>query len=285
MQEFLFNMNVPTRVGFQTPFTNVTMDLNPPKMVGEESVIIGGQPTDFMYKDFQEEMNMINKAFAEVMIEGDAQGRVFTFPIPTYSLTKDFNWDDPNLIPVWEITRKYGVPYFANYVNSDMSPDDARSMCCRLRLDNRELRKRGGLFSANPLTGSLGVVTINLPRIGYLARTESTSEGFARKKFFSLLGELMDIAKNSLVIKRNAVETYTENGLYPYCRYYLSDIYKRNGIYWKNHFNTIGINGMNEAVINLLGKPISDVESKDFAMEVMDSVSYTHLTLPTILRV
>jgi len=270
MQEFLFNMNVPTRVGFQTPFTNITMDLYPPRMVGEEYVVIGGQPTNFMYKDFQKEMDTINKAFAEVIMEGDAQGRVFTFPIPTYSLTKDFDWDNPNLIPVWEITRKYGVPYFANYVNSDMSPDDARSMCCRLRLDNRELRKRGGLFSANPLTGSLGVVTINLPRIGYLAKMESAGGGFAKKKFFSLLGGLMDIAKISLMIKRDAVENYTENGLYPYCRYYLSDIYKRNGIYWKNHFNTIGINGMNEAVVNLLGKPISDPESKEFAMEVMD---------------
>jgi ribonucleoside-triphosphate reductase len=263
IQEFLFNMNVPTRVGFQTPFTNVSIDLVPTKTVGEEAVIIGGKAQNAKYKDFQKEMDMFNRAFAEVMMEGDAQGRVFTFPIPTYSVTKDFDWDNPKLEPVWEMTRKYGVPYFSNFVNSDMSPDDARSMCCRLRLDNRVLRKRGGLFSANPLTGSVGVVTINLPRIGYLA------EG-SRKKFFSLLGQLMDIAKESLVIKRAEVEEWTKKGLYPYCRYYLEGIYQRNGIYWKNHFNTIGINGMNEALINLMGKGIVEAEGKEFAAEVMD---------------
>lgn len=263
IQEFLFNMNVPTRVGFQTPFTNVSIDLGPTKTVGEEAVIIGGKPVAAKYKDFQKEMDMFNKAFAEVMMEGDAQGRVFTFPIPTYSITKDFDWDNPKLEPVWEMTRKYGVPYFSNFVNSDMSPDDARSMCCRLRLDNRVLRKRGGLFSANPLTGSVGVVTINLPRIGYLA-------GGFRKKFFSMLGQLMDISKESLMIKRAGVEEWTKKGLYPYCRYYLEDIYKRNGVYWKNHFNTIGINGMNEALLNIFGKSIDRPEGKEFALEVMD---------------
>jgi ribonucleoside-triphosphate reductase len=270
MQEFIFNMNVPTRVGFQTPFTNISLDLAPSKMVGEEAVIIGGVPTNFKYKEFQHEMDLLNRAFAEVMMEGDAQGRVFTFPIPTYSISKEFDWENRNLDAVWEMTRKYGIPYFANYVNSDMSPDDARSMCCRLRLDNRELRKRGGLFSANPLTGSLGVVTINLPRIGYLARKDAKSESVAKRKFFSILGELADIAKDSLIMKRASVEEYTEKGLYPYCKFYLSDIFERNGIYWKNHFNTIGINGMNEAVLNLLGKPISDENSKQFALEVMD---------------
>lgn len=263
IQEFLFNMNVPTRVGFQTPFTNVSIDLVPTKTVGEEAVIIGGKPQGVKHKDFQKEMDMFNKAFAEVMMEGDAQGRVFTFPIPTYSITKDFDWDNPKLEPVWEMTRKYGVPYFSNFVNSDMDPEDARSMCCRLRIDNKILRKRGGLFSANPLTGSVGVVTINMPRVGYLA------EG-SKKKFYSLLGQLMDVAKESLMIKRAEVEEWTKKGLYPYCQYYLQDIYQRNGVYWKNHFNTIGINGMNEALLNLMGKSIADPEGKEFALEVMD---------------
>lgn len=271
LQEFIFNMNVPTRVGFQTPFSNVSMDLKPTKTGGEEAVIIGGKPVNAKYKDFQKEMNIFNKAFAEVITEGDAQGRVFTFPIPTYSLTKDFDWDNPNLDPVWEMTRKYGVPYFANFVNSDMDPDDARSMCCRLRLDNRVLRKRGGLFSANPLTGSVGVVTINLPRLGYLAKKEKNEGTEAAKKiFYTMLGRLMDMAKESLMVKRAEVEEWTKKGLYPYCRYYLSDIYKRSGSYWRNHFNTIGIIGMNEALLNLMGKPIADVEAKRFAMDVMD---------------
>lgn len=270
LQEFVFNMNVPTRVGFQTPFTNVSMDLRPTKMVAEEVVIIGGKPVNAKYGDFQKEMDMFNRAFAEVMMEGDAQGQVFTFPIPTYSITKDFDYDNPNLEPVWEMTRKYGVPYFSNFVNSDMSPDDARSMCCRLRLDNRELRRRGGLFSANPLTGSIGVVTINLPRIGYLAHQETTNPEAAKRAFFAHLGKMMDVAKDSLVIKRGEVEQWTEKGLYPYCRHYLTDIYKRNKVYWRNHFNTIGINGMNEALVNLTGKNIADTEAKEFATEIMD---------------
>ena len=270
IQEFVFNMNVPTRVGFQTPFTNVTLDLQPTKLVGEEAVIIGGVPIKAKYKDFQPEIDMFNRAFAEVMMEGDSQGRVFTFPIPTYSITKGFDWENKNLEPVWEMTRKYGIPYFSNFVNSNMDPDDARSMCCRLRLDNRVLRQRGGLFSANPLTGSMGVVTINLPRIGYLAHKEKGSGEAAKKKFFSLLGGVMDIAHDSLLIKRSEVETLTGQGLYPYCRFYLQDIHERNGVYWRNHFNTIGINGMNEALLNLLGKPIYDEEGKTFAVEVMD---------------
>ena len=270
MQEFIYNMNVPTRVGFQTPFTNVTMDLRPTKTVGEEAVIIGGKPVNARYKDFQKEMDMFNRAFAEVMSEGDAQGRVFTFPIPTYSITRDFEWDNPELEPVWEMTRKYGIPYFSNFVNSDMDPDDVRSMCCRLRLDNRVLRKRGGLFAANPLTGSIGVVTINLPRLGYLARKGSKGEGFAKRKFFTMLGRLMDLAKESLMIKRETVEKFTAQGLYPYCRHYLEGIYQRNGVYWRNHFNTIGINGMNEALVNLMGKTIADPEGREFALEVMD---------------
>lgn len=599
LQEFMFNMNVPTRVGFQTPFSNVSMDLIPTKMVGEEAVIIGGKPQKARYADFQKEIDLFNRAFAEVMMEGDAQGRVFTFPIPTYSITKDFDWDNPNLEPMWEMTRKYGVPYFSNFINSDMDPDDARSMCplageekvliksrrgrsleyseirnifegnskgdeyeiyaggrfvrgrfnrfrdqrmlkvtlangheikmsaehlnyvlsgdgpktvkgeeldetmylpysltrfegeggvydmgfivgafagdgsfdgettvvfslennfkkslalkleelavsyfgahvikvqsaktklfslkvhsrgmvglcrdfvegkerskryrarlfgmsldfrkgvvdghyatdggnrhriytssehmvetlnmlaatmgttscvyedkrkgrlgvepsysvliyqlnrkkygdfwkkadgnlwvkikeierianttaycfevendepmftvgstgilthnCRLRLDNRVLRKRGGLFSANPLTGSVGVVTINLPRIGFLAaREKGIGSEAAKKKFFAVLGELMDVSKESLQIKREEVEQWTVKGLYPYCRFYLSEVHERNKVYWRNHFNTIGINGMNEALLNLLGVGIADAEGKQFALDVMD---------------
>ncbi|MDD5651947.1 MAG: ribonucleoside triphosphate reductase, partial [Candidatus Moranbacteria bacterium] len=243
IQEFVFNMNVPTRVGFQTPFSNITLDLQAPSNYKDESVIIGGKPQKKKYGEFQKEMNMINRAFAEVMSKGDSQNRVFTFPIPTYNITKDFDWEDKALKPVWEMTAKYGMPYFANFVNSDMSPDDARSMCCRLRLDNRELRKRGGgLFGANPMTGSIGVVTINLPRIGYLARD--------RKDFMERLDNLMDISKNSLESKRVFIERLTELGLYPYSRYYLGDIKNRRGTYWGNHFSTIGLIGMNEALLN-----------------------------------
>lgn len=262
MQEFIYNMNVPTRVGFQSPFTNVSLDLTPTKTVAGEAVVIGGQPIKAQYGDFQKEIDLFNKAFAEVMLAGDAQGRVFTFPIPTYSITPDFDWENPKLKPIWEMTRKYGIPYWANYVNSDMKPDDARSMCCRLRLDNRVLRKRGGLFAANPLTGSIGVVTINLPRIGFIAKS--------RHEFFERLGGLMDLAKVSLMIKRRAVEDFTKRGLYPYCRYYLESVYQRFGEYWKNHFNTIGLLGMNEACVNLLGQDITTVEGHDFALETMD---------------
>jgi anaerobic ribonucleoside-triphosphate reductase len=262
MQEFLYNMNVPTRTGFQTPFTNCTLDLTPPERVGEEAVIIAGKPIKAQYKSFQKEMDMFNKAFAEVMSEGDAHGRVFTFPIPTYSLTKDFNWSNPVLEPIFEMTRKYGIPYWANFINSDMKPSDVRSMCCRLRLSNKVLRKRGGLFAANPLTGAIGVVTINLPRIGYLAKD--------KKEFFQRLNKLMRIARDSLLIKRKTVEEFTEKGLYPYCRYYLSDIKARMSQYWANHFNTIGISGMNEALLNFRGKDIGSPEGKELALEIMD---------------
>jgi ribonucleoside-triphosphate reductase len=263
IQEFVFNMNVPTRVGFQTPFSNITLDLQAPSNYKDESVIIGGKPQKKKYGEFQKEMNMINRAFAEVMSKGDSQNRVFTFPIPTYNITKDFDWEDKALKPVWEMTAKYGMPYFANFVNSDMSPDDARSMCCRLRLDNRELRKRGGgLFGANPMTGSIGVVTINLPRIGYLARD--------RKDFMERLDNLMDISKNSLESKRVFIERLTELGLYPYSRYYLGDIKNRRGTYWGNHFSTIGLIGMNEALLNLLGKDITTKEGNRFAQRVLE---------------
>ncbi|MFZ4648768.1 MAG: ribonucleoside triphosphate reductase [Patescibacteria group bacterium] len=263
LQEFMFNVNVPTRVGFQTPFTNVTLDVTPSKMIGEESVVIGGKIMPEQYKDFQAEMDMFNQAFAEVMIAGDSTGRVFGFPIPTYTIDKEFDWDRECLKPVWEMTSKYGVPYFSNFVNSDMNRDDARSMCCRLRLDNRELRKRGGgLFGANPLTGSLGVVTINLSRLGYLAKD--------KEDFKDRLAKLMDIAKESLAIKRKVIEKFTLDGLYPYSMFYLKDIHARFGTYWQNHFNTIGINGMNEAALNLLGENIASEEGHKFAGEVLD---------------
>ncbi len=263
MQEFIFNMNVPTRVGFQTPFTNVTMDLNCPSYYKDQAAIVGGEIMEKTYGEFSEEMNMINRAFFEIMSEGDNSGRVFTFPIPTYNITKDFDWDNPKLDGLWQMTAKYGIPYFSNFINSDMNPEDARSMCCRLRIDNRELAYRGGgLFGSNPLTGSIGVVTINLPRLGYLAKD--------KEDFFKMLKERMDLAKESLEIKRKVVESLTERGFYPYTRYYLRAIKGRFGVYWKNHFSTIGLIGLNEACLNLFGQNIGSKEGKEFAVEVMD---------------
>jgi ribonucleoside-triphosphate reductase len=262
IQSFVFNMNVSTRVGFQTPFSNITMDITAPKVLAKEAVIIGGVPQKEKYGDFQREMNMINRAFAEVMMEGDADGRVFTFPIPTYNIGKDFDWDDKRYRPIWEMTAKYGIPYFANFVNSDMDPEDARSMCCRLRLDNRELHKRGGgLFGAAPLTGSIGVATMNLPRIGYLSKD--------KKEFYARLDHLMDLAKESLEIKRKIVEGLTDRGLYPYTKFYLAPIKLRRGEYWANHFSTIGLLGMNEALMNLIGKSITTKEGQKLAEEIL----------------
>ncbi|MDR3559662.1 MAG: ribonucleoside triphosphate reductase, partial [Candidatus Pacebacteria bacterium] len=262
IQSYVFNMNVSTRVGFQTPFSNITMDITCPKNLKDEAVIVGGVPQKEKYGEFQEEMNMINRAFAEVMTEGDANGRIFTFPIPTYNIGKDFDWGDKKFDPIWEMTAKYGIPYFANFINSDMDPDDARSMCCRLRLDNRELHKRGGgLFGANPLTGSVGVVTINLPRIGYFSKN--------KKEFYQKLDRLMDIAKNSLETKRKMVEGLTENGLYPYTKFYLAPIKMRRGEYWANHFSTIGLIGMNEALLNLTGKDIASKAGQKLAEEIL----------------
>jgi len=263
MQKFLFNMNVPTRVGFQSPFTNITMDLTVPSYMTDEPAIIGGDLKDDNYSDFIDEMDMINHAFAEIMHEGDAKGRPFTFPIPTYNITKDFNWENDGLDPIWEMTARYGVPYFSNFINSDMKPDDARSMCCRLRLDNRELRKRGGgLFGANPKTGSVGVVTINMPRLGYVAKDETD--------FLERLDKLMDTAKESLEIKREIIENLTFTGLHPYSKFYLSDVKKTFGEYWKNHFSTIGLIGMNDALLNLMDMNIGDPEGKKFAEKVLD---------------
>ena len=247
LQEFVFNLNVPTRVGFQCPFSNLTFDITPPATLKAQNVIIGGKVMEETYGDFQKEMDLFNIAFCDVMMEGDAKGRVFTFPIPTINVTKDFAWDSPVVEKFMEITCKYGVPYFSNYINSDLSPEDALSMCCRLRLDTSELRKRGGgLFGSNPLTGSIGVVTINLPRIGYLSKNESD--------FFERLSRQMNIAKNSLEIKRKVIEDQTAKGLYPYSARFLKDVKEKTGSFWFNHFNTIGLVGLNEACINLLGE-------------------------------
>jgi len=262
LQEFVFNVNVPTRVGFQTPFSNVTLDLKVPGYMKNQAVIIGGKMQNATYGEFQKEMDMFNKAFLEVLSEGDADGRVFTFPIPTYNITKDFEWDNKSLDTLWASTAKYGIPYFANFLNSDMSPEDARSMCCRLRLDTKELKKRGGgLFGANPLTGSIGVVTINMPRIGYLSSDEN--------EFIERVLSLMELAKESLEIKRKVLEKFTENNLYPYSKFYLQAVKERFGEYWKNHFSTIGLVGMNEACLNLFGEDISSNRSVEFSLDVL----------------
>jgi len=265
LQEFVFNINIPTRVGFQTPFTNITMDLNVPATLKDVPVTIGGELREETYAGYQEEMDMLNAAFAEIMMEGDAKGRVFTFPIPTYNITKDFDWSNPNLENIWKMTGKYGIPYFSNFVNSDMDPEDARSMCCRLRLDNRELRKRGGgLFGANPLTGSIGVVTLNLPRIGYLATDEAD--------FLARMDDLIQIAADSLSIKRKILEKFTNGDLYPYSKFYLRKIKESTGVYWRNHFSTIGILGMNEACVNFMDEGIASKEGQAFAVRVMDHI-------------
>lgn len=263
LQEFIFNLNVPTRVGFQCPFSNLTFDIVPPRTLKDEAVIIGGKPQKETYGEFQKEMDMINTAFCEVMMEGDRKGRVFTFPIPTINVTNDFDWDSPVVNQFMEITCKYGIPYFSNYVNSDLSPEDALSMCCRLRLDTSELRKRGGgLFGSNPLTGSIGVVTINIPRIAYLSKDED--------EFYSRLTKQMELAKASLEIKRKTIEEQTERGMYPYSAYYLKNVKQRTGSYWFNHFNTIGLIGMNEACLNFIGKDITTEEGQDFAKKTLD---------------
>ncbi|PID33312.1 ribonucleoside triphosphate reductase [Candidatus Saccharibacteria bacterium] len=263
LQEFVFNVNVPTRVGFQTPFTNITLDLECPKHMEDNPVIIGGEMQETKYGDYQKEMNILNKALLEVLSEGDANGRVFTFPIPTYNITEDFNWDNPVVENLWEASAKYGIPYFSNFVNSDMDPEDARSMCCRLRIDNRQLEYRGGgLFGSNPMTGSVGVVTINLPRLALKSKDE--------KAFFKGLGDLMDMARDSLETKRKVLEKLTDSNLYPYTKFYLRDIRNRFNEYWKNHFSTIGLIGVNEAALNLKGVDIGSEEGRAFAEKTLD---------------
>jgi ribonucleoside-triphosphate reductase len=263
IQEFIFNINVPTRVGFQCPFSNLTFDIKVPSTLKDQPVIVGGEIKEDKYGDFQAEMDIFNKAFCSVMLEGDAKGRVFTFPIPTLNITKDFDWNNPVVDAFMEITCKYGIPYFANYINSDLSPEDAVSMCCRLRLDVTELRKRGGgLFGSNPMTGSIGVVTLNMPRIGYLATDE--------EDFFKRVERLARISQTSLEIKRKIIEKESEKGLYPYSTHFLRSVKERTGRFWDNHFNTIGLVGMNECLLNFMGKDIGTPEGLEFSLKVMN---------------
>ncbi len=263
LQSFVYNMNMPTKSGGQVVFSNVTLDLKVPEDMKKQSVIIGGKPQKEKYGDYQKEMDMFNKALAKVYIEGDAKGRAFTFPIPTYNISKDFDWSSKAYDGIWEMTAKYGIPYFANFVNSDMDPEDARSMCCRLRIDNRQLHKRGGgFFGANPLTGSIGYTTINLPRIAYLTKGD-------KKEFFKRLEYLMKVSRNALTLRRNLVEDFTEKGLYPYSKFYLRQVKEKTGKYWTNHFSTIGIIGMNEACVNFFDKNIASKEGQEFANEVL----------------
>ncbi|MDD2394264.1 MULTISPECIES: ribonucleoside triphosphate reductase [Sphaerochaeta] len=267
MQEFIFNLNVPTRVGFQCPFSNLTFDLIVPASLRDVPVIRGGVAQKETYGMFEKEMSMLNLAFCEVMEEGDASSRVFTFPIPTYKVTKDFPWESEVVDAIFSMTAKYGIPYFSNYVNSDLSPEDALSMCCRLRLDTSELKKRGGgLFGSNPLTGSIGVVTLNLPRLAY----ETGSE----QMFFQKLPSVAALAKESLEIKRKVIEAETERGMYPFSQGSLVDIKQRLGKYWANHFSTIGLVGMEEACLNLFGPEGSLVTQKgqEFALRVLKTL-------------
>ena len=254
VQQFVFNLNVPSRWGMQTPFTNITIDWTVPEDLREKQPVIAGKQQPFTYADCQPEMDLINRAFIEVMTRGDRKGRIFTFPIPTYNVTKDFVWDSENAKLLFEMTAKYGIPYFQNFLNSSLQPSDVRSMCCRLQLDLRVLRARGGgLFGSAEMTGSVGVVTINLPRIAYLAKTKDV--------FFTQLADLMDTAKLSLEIKRRVVQENIDRGLLPYTKRYLPSL--------RNHFSTIGLNGMNEACLNLLGKDIGTEEGTAFAQEVL----------------
>ncbi len=283
LQEFIFNLNIPTRTGFQTPFTNLSFDLTCPEDMKDEQVIIGGKRMPSTYGEFQKEMDILNSAFAEIMLEGDAKGKIFTFPIPTYSITKDFPWENKRLQKIWEMTAKFGIPYFANFVNSDLKPSDVRSMCCRLRLDNSAVKQRmlelafkksedqnvlktrtGGLFGSSPLTGSIGVVTINIPRIAYLSKGEDD--------FFSRLNSVLEIARDSLEIKRKVIEELTRRNLYPYSKFYLRSVFELTGGYWHNHFSTIGILGVHEACVNFLGKGIDTEEGKEFAKKILNFI-------------
>jgi ribonucleoside-triphosphate reductase len=255
IQSFIFGVNTPSRWGSQAPFTNITLDWTVPADLADKPAVVGGVKQEFTYGDCQAEMDVINRVFIKLMLKGDANGRGFQYPIPTYNITKTFDWDSENARLLFEMTAKYGTPYFQNFINSDLNPGDVRSMCCRLQLDKRELRKRGGgLFGSDEFTGSIGVVTINLPRIGYLAES--------RTDFFSRLDALMDLASESLVTKRKVINRLLESGLFPYTRRYLQNL--------DNHFSTIGICGMNECLLNFLDKDITAREGKDFALQILN---------------
>lgn len=260
LQEFVFNLNIPSRTGGQACFSNVTADIICPKALRNTPVILGGKPQEKTYGEFQSEMDMFNRAFCDVMLEGDAKGAAHTFPVVTVNITKDFNWGSDAATGYFELACKYGSPYLCNYINSDMSPDDAVSMCCRLKINISDLKKRGnGLFGSNPLTGSIGVVTLNLPRAAKCS---------SKEHFFSRLKELCILAKDSLEIKRKIIEEQTKNGLYPYSAKFLQGVYDRSGEYWSNHFNTIGIVGMHEACLNLFGDGIE--KHKEFVVETLN---------------
>ena len=256
LQSFIFGVNTPSRWGSQAPFTNITLDWICPADLKDKKALVGGKEAAFYYRDCQEEMNLVNKIFIELMLEGDAEGRGFQYPIPTYNITSDFDWDSGNARLLFEMTARYGTPYFQNFVNSDLNPSDVRSMCCRLQLDKRELRKKGGgLFGSDELTGSIGVVTINLPRLGYLAKNE--------EDFYRRLEKLMGLAKDSLRIKRKVITRLLDGNLFPYTKRYLKNL--------DNHFNTIGLVGMNECLLNLLGREvtIATKQGRDFSLEVL----------------
>lgn len=254
VQAFIFGVNTPSRWGSQAPFTNITLDWVVPDDLRDQPAIVGGEPLAETYADFQTEMDMINKAFLEVLIEGDADGRGFSYPIPTYNITDNFNWESENAQLLFKMTGKYGTPYFQNFVNSTLNPSDVRSMCCRLQLDKRELRNRGGgLFGADEFTGSIGVVTINLPRIGYLSSTV--------EEYYQHLDHYMDLARDSLEVKRTVITRLMDQGLFPYTQRYLR--------HWNNHFSTIGLIGMNESTLNFLGKDMTHPEANRFAQDVL----------------
>lgn len=255
IQSYIFSINTPSRWGSQAPFTNITLDWTVPSDLKDRPALIGGKQLETTYADYQKEMDMLNRAFLEVMMEGDSDGRGFAYPIPTYNITKEFDWESPNAKLLFEMTARYGTPYFQNFINSNLDPTDVRSMCCRLQLDKRELRNRGGgLFGADEFTGSIGVVTINLPRIGYLSKT--------KQELFRRLDDLMALASDSLVVKRKIVNRLLEIGLYPYTRRYLK--------HFHNHFSTIGLNGMNECLLNFIGKDITTEEGLTLAGEIID---------------
>ena len=255
IQSFVFGVNTPSRWGSQAPFTNITLDWVVPEDLRNEPVIIGGKQKDSCYGDFQKEMDLVNRAFLEVMMEGDAAARGFPYPIPTYNITEEFDWNSENADMLFRMTAKYGTPYFQNFLNSDLSPGDVRSMCCRLQLDKRELKKKGGgLFGAAELTGSIGVVTVNLPRLGYQSRS--------KEEFFDRLARTMDLARDSLEIKRKVITKLMEEGLFPYSKRYLGT--------WDNHFSTIGLVGMNECCMNFLKKDLVNEEGRDFSLELLD---------------
>ena len=258
IQSFVFNLNIPSRWGTQTPFTNITLDWTVPDDLKDKRLLLGGELFAYTFGELKPQMDIVNKAFIEVMTHGDSKGRTFTFPIPTYNITKEFDWEDPKVLPLFEMTAKYGTPYFQNFINSELNPEDVRSMCCRLQLDLKELRKRGGgLFGSAEMTGSVGIATISMPRIGYMHKGN-------KEQFFARIEYLMELAKTSLEIKRKEIQKWIDRGLFPYTKRYLG--------YLNNHFSTIGLNGINEAVRNFTDdkENITTEKGQRFAKDILD---------------